>query len=152
MNIINGTEIITNETDAKEAALIRFYNAFNLRDAALMKSSWLHSNESSMNNPVGGIKRGWDEIASVYNKIFTGEAKVFVEFYDFTFYSTGVMFFVNGRERGFFEIGNKKIDLHIRTSRVFLLTPEGWKQILHHGSIDDPELLAAYQLAVSSQV
>ena len=69
----------------------------------------------------------------------------YVEFYDFTMHSTGNMFLVTGREKGFFEKGNTKIDLAIRTSRVFIKKDDEWKQIQHHGSIDNPDLLRKYQ-------
>jgi hypothetical protein len=36
----------------------------------------------------------------------------------------------------------------IRTSRFFRLVDGQWRQQHHHGSIDDPALLAAYQAAV----
>jgi len=113
-----------------------------------MQNVWLNTDEASMNNPVGGIMRGWKNIESVYDKIFNGKAKVFVEFYDFTFHSTENMFLVTGRERGFFENGNLKIDLAIRTSRVFIKENGVWKHIQHHGSIDNPELLKKYQDAI----
>jgi phage gp16-like protein len=41
------------------------------------------------------------------------------------------------------------VPLSIRTSRVFAFQPNhGWRQMHHHGSIDDPAALAAYQDAV----
>lgn len=145
MKTINGSENLENVVDSKLRALINFYKAFNQRDLKLMQSVWLNTDEASMNNPVGGIMRGWNNIESVYDKIFNGKAKVYVEFYDFTFHSTDNMFLVTGRERGFFEKGNTKIDLVIRTSRVFIKENGDWKQIQHHGSIDNPDLLKKYQ-------
>ena len=56
-----------------------------------------------------------------------------------------------GRERGEFVVENRRVPLTIRTSRVFSYRPEvGWRQIHHHGSIDDPRLLQAYQDAVTA--
>jgi hypothetical protein len=148
MTTINGSEDLNNLENEKMNVLIRFYKAFNQRDLKLMKNVWLNSDEASMNNPVGGILRGWENIKMVYDKIFNGKAKVYVEFYDFTVHSTGTMFIVTGRERGFFEKENIKIDLAIRTSRVFIKENEDWKHIQHHGSIDNPDLLKKYQDAI----
>jgi len=148
MTTINGSENLSNIENDKLKALISFYKAFNQRDMNLMQKVWLNSNEASMNNPVGGIMREWDNIKSVYDKIFNGKAKVYVEFYDFTMHSSENMFLVTGRERGFFEKGNTKIELAIRTSRVFIKENDDWKQIQHHGSIDNPELLKKYQDAI----
>ena len=63
-------------------ALSEFYRAFNTRDLALMESNWEQSGEAAMDNPLGGIKRGWQEIRSVYERVFQGSARVEVEFYD----------------------------------------------------------------------
>jgi predicted glycosyltransferase involved in capsule biosynthesis len=40
------------------------------------------------------------------------------------------------------------MDLKIRTSRLFQLIGGRWRQFHHHGSVEDPELLARYQAAV----
>jgi len=130
------------------AALIEFYRAFNSGDMDLMVKNWIHSSEASMSNPLGGIKRGWSEIEEVYSKIFNGDATVYVEYYNYSIHHSGEMFCAVGRERGFFERGDSRIDLAIRTSRIFRMEGDRWKQVHHHGSIDNPELLAVYQLAV----
>lgn len=103
-----------------------------------------------MNNPVGGVVREWSNIESVYDRIFNGKATVFVEFYDFKIFSTSEMFIVSGRERGYIEQETSKMDLHIRTSRVFVKENNNWKQIQHHGSIDDPRQLEKYQEIINS--
>jgi hypothetical protein len=151
MTTINGSENLKNIKDSRLEILINFYNAFNNRNMELMQKVWLNSKEASMNNPVGGIMRDWVNIESVYDKIFNGKAKVYVEFYDFTMHSTENMFLVTGRERGFFEKENTKIDLAIRTSRVFIKENVDWKQIQHHGSIENPELLKKYQEAIMNK-
>jgi ketosteroid isomerase-like protein len=126
-----------------------FYAAFNNRDLGKMANNWAQTDEIAMDNPVGGIKRGWEEIKAVYERIFNGKAKVYVEFYDYTIHERGEMFYAVGRERGEFRIGETVVDLTIRTSRVFQLMNGQWRQVHHHGSIDEPELLARYQQAVT---
>jgi ketosteroid isomerase-like protein len=144
---ITGSE--TMQKDAKPyTALVEFYRAFNGRDLSLMASNWDNTLESSMSNPLGGVRRGWQEIQDVYAKIFQGPAEVYVEFYDYTIHHAGVMFCAVGRERGRLRINGKEVDLAIRTSRCFRLECGKWKQVHHHGSIDEPALLAEYQTAV----
>jgi len=126
-------------------ALANFYAAFNGQNFDLMQANWLQTEEASMSNPLGGIKRGWREIESVYKKIFNGPATVYVEFYDYTIHATDSMFVAVGRERGSLEINNETIELAIRTSRIYTLHEAEWKQIHHHGSIDKSQLLAHYQ-------
>jgi len=133
---------------AQLRALSDFYTAFNNADLELMSRNWAQTDEAIMDNPVGGIKRGWEEIRSVYDKIFQGPAKVQVEFYDYTLHDVEDMFYVVGRERGQLRSDRTNIDLAIRTSRIFRLMAGQWRQVHHHGSMDDPELLAKYQAAV----
>jgi ketosteroid isomerase-like protein len=144
---VTGKENMGNLTEPFQA-LVQFYRAFNNRDLTLMSDNWEQSEEIAMDNPVGGIRRGWAEIKEVYEKIFNGPARVYVEFYDYTIHRGKDMFYAVGRERGEFSIGNKKVNLAIRTSRIFKFFGGKWKQVHHHGSIDNPELLKEYQQAV----
>jgi ketosteroid isomerase-like protein len=41
-----------------------------------------------------------------------------------------------------------KVNLAIRTSWIFRRVGGRWRQTHHHGSVDDPQLLSAYQQAV----
>jgi len=129
-------------------SLVQFYRAFNSRDLSLMQANWHEGDDVAMDNPIGGIKRGWNEIRQVYEKLFNGPAKFYVEFYDYSLHETPEMFYAVGRERGRFERGGVTVDLAIRTSRIFRRIDGAWQQVHHHGSIDDPDLLARYQQAV----
>ncbi len=129
-------------------ALVQFYCAFNSRDMQMMSRNWAQSDDTAMDNPLGGIMRGWSGIQSVYERIFSGPARVYVEFYDYTIHETAEMFYAVGRERGYFRPGKEEIELAVRTSRIFRKSDGHWKQVHHHGSIDDPQLLERYQAAV----
>jgi len=71
-----------------------------------------------------------------------------VEFYDYTMHGTADQFFVTGRERGTLKTPTTELELAIRTTRIFTRQTGSWRQIHHHGSIDRPDLLAAYQQAI----
>ncbi len=129
-------------------ALVQFYCAINSRDLAMMAENWAQSDEIAMDNPLGGIKRGWDEIRPVYESIFNAPGELYVEFHDYTLHETGEMFYAVGRERGFLRLAGEEMALAIRTSRVFRKIGGRWRQVHHHGSMDDAELLARYQAAV----
>lgn len=132
-----------------EHALAQFYRAFNSRNLDLMKQNWLQTDEAAMDNPLGGIKRGWREIESVYRSVFEGAARVVVEFFDYTIHVSGDFFYVVGRERGELRAADgTALALKIRTSRLFRKVGGVWKQVHHHGSIDDPDLLQRYQSLV----
>lgn len=131
-------------------ALAQFYRAFNARDLELMEANWDPSPGAVMDNPLGGIVRGWSEIRKVYERVFSGRRRVQVEFHDYTLHVLGEAFCAVGRERGTLaaEGTRPELRLAIRTSRLFRRTGGRWRQLHHHGSIDDPELLAAYQRAI----
>jgi len=66
---ITGSEKEKNNASDPTAALIEFYRAFNNADLELMSKNWEQSDEVSMSNPLGGVKRGWDSIKEVYTNI-----------------------------------------------------------------------------------
>lgn len=132
-------------------ALVQFYCAFNTRDMRMMAEHWAQSDDIAMDNPLGGISRGWDAVGSIYERLFNGPAQVYVEYFDYTIHETTEMFYAVGRERGYFRRGDTEIALAIRTSRIFRRSEGRWRQVHHHGSIEDPQLLAAYQAAVLGQ-
>ena len=101
-----------------------------------------------MANPVGGVMRGWKQIRSVYERIFSGRTRVRVEFYDYTVHHAGDLFYAVGRERGQADIPSGNLDVQIRTTRVFRQLGGRWRQVHHHGSFDDPQQLAKYQSLV----
>jgi ketosteroid isomerase-like protein len=129
-------------------ALSEFYRALNGRDLELMARNWAPTDEAVMDNPVGGITRGWPEIRAVYEKVFAGGRRYWFEFHDYSYHEIGDVFYVVGRERGEYETGTTTLPMAIRTTRVFRRIEGVWRQVHHHGSIDDPALLEAYQRAV----
>lgn len=132
------------------ASLETFYYAFNNRDIDTFKKIWLNHELIQLNNPLGGIIRGILPITELYNKIFNGQARVWVELTDVVSYISNEMITFAGQEIGEFSIEGQTIDLNIRTTRIFGYSDNKgqWFQIHHHGSIDNVELLDRYQKAV----
>ena len=71
-----------------------------------------------------------------------------VEFWDYTIDRGGDVFWAVGRERGSYFDGDKRQDLAIRTTRIFRRLDGRWRQVHHHGSIDEASALADFQNAV----
>ena len=146
---ITGMEPVTDEdclpVRDPRCCLIAFYRAFNGRDLPAMERNWSQSTAASMSNPLGDVKRGWSAIRRVYENIFFGSARVYVEFYDYSLHHGTDMLIAVGRERGYVAMAGERIDLMIRTTRIFQRESAGWRQLHHHGSIDDALLLARYQ-------
>jgi ketosteroid isomerase-like protein len=133
-----------------EQALAQFYRGLNGRDLALLADNWEHSHDAVMDNPLGGIARGWETIRALYGRLFASEGRLSVEFHDYTLHESDSLFYAVGRERGRFERGSVTLDLAIRTTRIFRRAAGRWRRVHHHGSIEDPALLGAYRQAVSS--
>ncbi|MDD2719781.1 MAG: nuclear transport factor 2 family protein [Gallionella sp.] len=127
-----------------------FYYAFNQRDMEVFAQVWANHELIQLNNPLGGILRGYETIANLYRGILTGPARVWVELDDIVEFESDTMVVFAGRETGEFTRGDKAVSLSIRTSRIVQwMGPEaGWKQTHHHGSIDNPQRLEEYQMAV----
>ncbi|MBM4442152.1 MAG: nuclear transport factor 2 family protein [Candidatus Rokubacteria bacterium] len=136
--------------DGARAAVEAFYAGFNGRSLDTLAAVWAPGPLSQLNNPLGGVVRGWEGIAALYARIFDGPARVWVELHDIVEYVAGGMAVFAGRERGEFTRDGRTLALAIRTTRAFqyLGAGVGWRQVHHHGSIDDPAALAAYQDAV----
>lgn len=131
-------------------AVSEFYEALNTRDMRKMERNWAQTDEAVMDNPLGGVRRGWAEISVVYEKLFGSPGRYRFEFYDYSLHEAGGIFYVVGRERGEYRVTETVLNMAIRTTRVFRLMDGEWRQVHHHGSIDNPALLAAYQGAVSA--
>lgn len=132
------------------AALETFYHALNNADLGALRAVWSTDPLAQLNNPVGGIIRSGDEIAELYRRIFAGGMDVQVTFTDAATYLGHDTAVFAGRELGSYRgRDGERVPLRIRTSRVFAWQADQgrWLQIHHHGSIDDPDALAAYQAA-----
>jgi ketosteroid isomerase-like protein len=129
-------------------ALAQFYRALNTRSMELMEQNWDNTDEAAMDNPLGGIKRSWPEIKAVYQRLFHLDGTYQFEFYDYTLHQFSDIFYVVGRERGHVSKLGSNLEMKIRTTRVFRFDGHKWRQIHHHGSIEDPQLLTAYQASV----
>src|SRR6266571_2502166 len=129
-------------------ALIDFYRAFNASDLKALGANWADGEAPSIDNPIGGIRRGWPAIREGYAKLFSGPATVRVAFHDFTAQGNNDYHLFVGREKGFCETPAVRLELRIRTSRWFVKMRGAWRQLHHHGSIDEPAMLADYQRAI----
>lgn len=129
-------------------ALIAFYRAFNACDLGALAANWAEGDTPSMDNPIGGIRRGWPAIRDAYSRLFGGPATLQVAFHDFTSQGGSGWHLFVGREKGLCQTPAGNIELRIRTTRWFVKINGVWRQLHHHGSIEEPALLADYQRAI----
>jgi len=83
-----------------EQALAQFYRGLNGRDLALLAENWEPSDDAAMDNPLGGIARGWPAIRALYERLFASDGRLSVEFHDYTIHESDSLFYAVGRERG----------------------------------------------------
>jgi hypothetical protein len=132
------------------AALESFYYALNQRDLDALRLAWSDHPLAQLNNPLGGILRSGDAVVDLYRRIFTGPARLRVTFGDIVEYLGDTHAVFAGRERGSYVAADgASTPLEVRTSRYLRYQDGRWSQFHHHGSIDDPAALAAYQDAVN---
>jgi hypothetical protein len=136
--------------EGARALMESFYYAFNQRDLGAFKRIWAHSDFIQLNNPLGVMLRGAESITHLYEKLLRSNVSVWVELSNIVEYQTSEMVVFAGRETGEFTQDGVSIPLSIRTSRVvqWIKSESCWRQVHHHGSIDDPRLLSIYQTAV----
>lgn len=144
---ITGAEARVGDGSALDA-LMDFYRAFNARDLEGLASNWAEGDAPSMDNPIGGIRRGWPAIREGYARLFAGAARVEVAFHDFTSQGDEHWRLFVGREKGVCKTPETTLALRIRTTRWFMKVDGVWRQLHHHGSIEEPALLADYQRAI----
>ncbi|UWU75505.1 nuclear transport factor 2 family protein [Bradyrhizobium huanghuaihaiense] len=148
---ITGHEVQSGRGDPLDA-LIAFYKAFNARDLEGLAANWEQGDALSMDNPMGGIRRGWRSISEGYLKLFGGPAIVQVTFHDFTSQGGDDWHLFVGREVGTCMTTDLKMDVRFRTTRWFTRRGGAWRQLHHHGSIEEPGMLAAYQTTILGTV
>lgn len=138
--------------DGARAALESVYYALNNRDARTLRSVGSEHPLAQLDNPLGGILRGGDAISELYRKVVVGSVRLWVRFDDIVEYAGADHAVFAGRETGeYTDAAGTTAPLAIRTSRYFRYQDGRWRQYHHHGSIDEPDMLAAYQHAVSAQ-
>jgi hypothetical protein len=68
-----------------------------------------------------------------------------VTFHDFTSQGGDDWHLFVGRERGTCKTPAETLEIAFRTTRWFVRNKGDWRQLHHHGSIEDPKMLASYQ-------
>jgi hypothetical protein len=126
---ITGREARSVSGDAL-AALIDFYRAFNARDVDGLAANWEQGDAPSMDNPMGGIRRGWQSISEGYLKLFGGPAIVEVTFHDFTSQGGDDWHLFVGREKGTCTTSDMKMDVRFRTTRWFRRRQGKWRHFI----------------------
>lgn len=129
------------------AALETFYYALNNADLDRLSAIWPDDALAQLNNPVGGILRSGSAIADLYRGIFASGMDVQVTFTDAATYHAPATAVFAGRELGsYVNASGQRASIQIRTTRLFGWAQDvGWRQLHHHGSIDEPAALADYQ-------
>jgi hypothetical protein len=120
----------------------------------LARRIWADDPLVQLDSPLVGIVRGSAAIAALYERGFSGPARVQTVLEDIVAYVTPELVVFAGREHGTYTHDGEQEAMselsETRTVCVFRFIAEqgGWRQVLHHVSLDDPDQLARYQRAV----
>jgi hypothetical protein len=106
-------------------ALIDFYRAFNASDLKTLGANWADGGAPSMDNPIGGIRRGWPAIREGYAKLFSGPATVRVAFHDFSAQGNNYYHLFVGREKGLCE--TPAVRLEASDSYIPMVRQGAWR-------------------------
>ena len=106
-------------------ALIDFYRAFNASDLKALAANWADGEAPSMDNPIGGIRRGWPAIREGYAKLFSGPATVRVAFHDFTAQGNNDYHLFVGREKRL--LRNSRCSGRASNSHVPMVHQDAWR-------------------------
>jgi hypothetical protein len=68
-----------------------------------------------------------------------------VTIHDFTGQGGNDWHLYGGREPGACKTPTETLDVSFRTARWFVRKNGTWRQLHHHGSVEDPKVLADYQ-------
>jgi ketosteroid isomerase-like protein len=145
-------ETVKHSADGAIAALETFYFALNNADLDVLAEIFSDDDLTQVDNPVGGIVRSGPAIVELYRHLFASGLHLSVTFTDVATYWTPDAAMFAGRERGqYTNPEGEQVPTEFRTSRYFTWHPrhERWRQIHHHGSVDDPIALHDYQMAAS---
>jgi ketosteroid isomerase-like protein len=145
--VITGDEEFV-DPKTPEGALTEFYRAFNSRDLALMEQNWA-GDEAVLFHELGGVRNGWTEIRELYEQtLLSSQAGVLMTLHDYRIERFADTFYAVGRERGLLRTQKDVLEFRIRATKLFGWRGGRWRQLHHHGSIEEPELLANYQTLV----
>lgn len=97
--------------ESARALVESFYYAFNQPNLEVFSQVWADHELIQFNNPLGGILRGYTHVSELYQRIFTGSTKVWVELSDIVEYQTDEMIVFAGRENCAFSDGKNTLNL-----------------------------------------
>src|SRR3984893_941009 len=80
-----------------EQALAQFYRGLNGRALALLGENWEPSHDSAMDNPLGGIARGWPAIRALYERLFASDGRLWLKLPYYTSHRSDYLFYPVGR-------------------------------------------------------
>lgn len=131
------------------AALETFYRAFNAGDRELLLTLWADEPLVHLDDPLGRSVRGHGEIAELYRSLVRRGVLAWIQFDEILEISTNESVIFVGRERGMVMTTDDIVPLRIRATHClsWIESVSAWRWVHHHGSIEEPELMARYQRA-----
>jgi ketosteroid isomerase-like protein len=126
------------------AAIETFYRAINSGDLELLLAVWADDALVQLDNPRGGVVRGRDGMAQMYEPLLQGNRLVWIQFDDIVEISTEKSVIFAGQERGVFVTAEDIVPVRASTTRCcgWIDSVSAWRLVHHRSSVDEPKLLA----------
>lgn len=116
------------------AANQAFYKAMSTADIELMSSVWARREADTCIHPGWPMLTGWDAIRQSVEAIFAGSAYMHFSISDEQVEQWDGVARVNCIENIWSVAPGRTVQTRVAATNLFVLTGEGWRMILHHGS------------------
>ncbi|MFT5682895.1 MAG: hypothetical protein ACI8RZ_003819 [Myxococcota bacterium] len=128
-----------------------FYTAFESMTYSQMATVWAQRPEDCCTHPGWDTLRGWREIRESWRAIFAGTEFVRIEVTKVSAEIQGTVGRVVCVENLLSVVDRQAVHSQVACTNLFLLTDEGWKLTLHHGSpiASQPVMAAEVDLDVN---
>lgn len=129
------TDSLTKELSLVEAANLRFYQAFSLRDLELMGKVWAQSPHARCVHPGWELCVGWSEIRQSWQEVFQFLNSIDFELEDVHVEVSGPTAWVN--HIVFVNVttqDGESFYATVVTTNIFEKSEDEWRLVLHHSS------------------
>ncbi|MFT4975250.1 MAG: ketosteroid isomerase-like protein [Myxococcota bacterium] len=111
-----------------------FYAAFSTMDYDAMRGVWAGRPEDICVHPGWPFLKGWRDIRESWRAIFANTGFMQVTLSELTVEVTGTVGRVSCMENLYSVFDQEAITSLVAATNLFILTADGWRMTLHHGS------------------
>lgn len=115
-------------------AEVAFYEALETSDLETMMEVWAEDEEIVCVHPGGPRLSGYDQVRASWMQILGSGQRLKVQISN-QVVLTGMMFAIHSAHENILVQGESRPRPPVAATNVFLRTANGWRMVLHHGSL-----------------